>query len=242
MVPGGALVRELERETAPLATQETQPSEKAVTLIELVQRARNSTGQEQLWLATLVNQRLKKIGALPEPEKLVTFLLEQLDDQSFAGLKDKKGWPCRAAAVEAVIELGYPHALQLDPEDVEYLTQERLSRPTRLWPLTIASGLGLTGSVALGLLGVASTRSSGVDIVTAGITATGFLGLLFSHPRSAARRVLEVAGLAGSVLLGVSALIGGRALFHSPDAMVALGLASLSSVVLSFIESKLQPQ
>jgi hypothetical protein len=235
-------VRELERETGPLAAQETQPSEKAVTLVELVGRARSATGQEQVWLATLVNQRLKKVVGLPEPEQLVTFLLEQLDDQSFAGLRDKKGWPCRAAAVEAVIELGYPHALQLDPDDVEYLAQEKLSRPSRLWPLTISAGLGLTGSVALGLLGLASTRSSGVDIVSAGISATGFVGLLFTHPRSVGRRVLEVAGLAGSALLSATALFGGSSLFHSPDAMLALSLAAFSSVVLSFIEGQLQPK
>lgn len=235
-------MQQLERETAPLAVQDrdTTPSEKGVTLIELVQRARNSEGQEQLWLATLVNQRLKKVKALPDPEQLVTFLLERLDDDSFAGLRDKKGWPCRAAAVEAVIEMGYPHALQLRPKDVEYLAQEKLARPTRLWPLTIAAGLGLTGSVALGLLGLVSTRAGGVDVVSAGIAATGFVGLLFTHPRSTVRRVLELGGLFGSGLLGFAALLGGTHLFYSPDSMMALSLAAFSSVVLSYIEGQLQ--
>lgn len=235
-------MRELERETGPLEVQETQPSEKAVTLIELVERTRKSSGQEQVWLATLVNQRLKKLSSLPEPENLLAFLLDQLEDKTLVGLRDKKGWPLHAAVVEAVIELGYPHALQLHPDDIEYLAKEKLSRPTRLWPLTIAAGLGLTGSVALGLLGLASTRSSGVDIVSAGIAATGFVGLLFTHPRSTARRVLEVVGLSGSALLSSVALFGGNGLFHSPDAMLALSLAAFSSVVLSFIEGQLQPR
>lgn len=235
-------MQQLERETAPLAVQETDttPSEKGVTLIELVQRARNSEGQEQVWLATLVNQRLKKIAALPDTESLVGFLLERLDDDSFAGLRDKKGWPCRAAVVEAVIELGYPHALQLRPKDVEYLAEQKLARPTRLWPLTIAAGLGLTGAVALGLLGMVSDRARGFDVVSAGVAATGFVGLLFTHPRSTARRVLEVSGLFGSGLLGFMALMGGTRLFSSPDSMLALSLAAFSSVVLSFIEGQLQ--
>jgi hypothetical protein len=236
-------VQQPERQTSPLAVlQETKPSEKAVTLIELVQRARNSAGQEQVWLATLVNQRLKKIAALPEPETVTAWLLEQLEEEGLSGLTDKRGWPVRAAVVEAIIEFGYPFALELRPEDVEFLTEEKKKRPTRLWPLTIASGLGLTASVALGLLGVASTRTTGVDVVTAGLTATGFLGLLLTHPRGGARRALEVGGLLGSVLLGGSALVGGTALFHSVDAMLALALASFSSVVLSFIEGQLQPK
>jgi hypothetical protein len=224
------------------AVQETQPSEKAVTLVELVQRARNSTAQEQIWLATLVNQRLKKIAALPEPEKLVEFLLEQLEERSLMELRDKQGWTCHAAAVEAIIEMGYPHALALEPQDVEFLNAEKLKRPTRLWPLTIASGLGLTASVALGLLGVASTRRTGVDVAAAGLSAAGFLGLMLSHPRSGARRLLELGGLLGSGLLATAALVGGTSLFHSVDAMLALAVASFSSVVLSFIEGRLQPR
>jgi hypothetical protein len=236
-------VRELERETPVVAAmQDTQPSEKAVTLVELVQRARNSTAQERTWLATLVNQRLKKIGALPEPEKLVEFLLEQLEEGSLMELRDKQGWTCHAAAVEAVIEMGYPHALALQPDDVEFLNAEKLKRPTRLWPLTIAAGLGLTASVALALLGVASARRTGVDVATAGLSAAGFLGLLLSHPRSTARRMLELGGALGSAVLSAAALFGGPSLFHSVDAMLALAVASFSSVVLSFIEGRLQPR
>jgi hypothetical protein len=89
---------------------------------------------------------------------------------------------------------------------------------------------------------MASTRGSGVDIVTAGIAGSGFLGLLFSHPRSGFRRVLEVAGVLGSGLLAAIAVASEGRLFHSPDAMTALALAGFSSVVLSFIEGKLQPR
>lgn len=231
-------MREAQRERLPLAAGETKPSDKGVTLMELVQRARNSAGQEQVWLATLINQRLKKVTELPEREVLATFLLEQLDDMSFAGLKDKKHWPCRAAAVEAVIELGYPHALQLEPADVEYLAAEKAKRPTALAPMRIAAGLGIAAAL---FFGVPALGRSSFEAAAAGAVAAGNLGLLLSHPSRWLRRGLEVAGLLGSGLLSLWVFIFGHS-FASPDAMLAMALMTASTSVLSFIEWRLQPR
>ena len=237
-------MRQLERESGPPVGPDAKPGENPVTLIELVHRARNSEGQERVWLATLVNQRLARLKRLPDAEQLVTFFLEQLDDAEFGRLTDKHGWPCRAAVVEAIIELGYPHALQLDPDDVEYFTQSKLSRPRRLVPARLSAALGV--GLGLGLFIAALTavvgRRMGFQVGLSGtLVVLANAGLFFSHPAGTPRRVFEV--VCALVLLGLLwPLVVHGLLTDWAVPMLAGTAATLSSAVLSMAERRLQPR
>ncbi|MBL8957069.1 MAG: hypothetical protein JNK82_40220 [Myxococcaceae bacterium] len=96
--------------------------------LEMLQRARNSEGDERLQLAGRLNALLKKSAAEHEREVWGQFLIEKLDDEAFHELYDSEGVSCRAVAVEAVLALGFPHALHLEPADLEYL---RTVKPNR---------------------------------------------------------------------------------------------------------------
>ena len=99
--------------------------------LEALQRARNSEGDERLKLAGQLNALLRRRPHDAEREGWAQFLLEKLDDEAFHDLYDEGGVSCRAVAVEAVLGLGFPYALHLEPDDLEYL---RTVKPTRLAP------------------------------------------------------------------------------------------------------------
>ena len=128
------------------------PAREPVTLSELVQRARNSSDEEKRWLAGLVLQALEKVPDIPMPERdrQVTLLLEFLDDEALHGMVAPNGVECRAAAVEAVLRVGYPWALQLEPDDMEFF---RTQRPAfELRAPVVKAGAGLAGGSSLMIL------------------------------------------------------------------------------------------
>lgn len=97
--------------------------------LEALQRARNSEGDERLQLAGHLNALLRRLPGDADREEWAQFLLEKLDDEAFHDLYDDDGVSCRAVAVDAVLSLGFPYALHLEPDDLEYL---RTVKPSRL--------------------------------------------------------------------------------------------------------------
>ncbi len=93
----------------------------AAAPLEVLQRARNSEGDERLQLAGKLNALMRKPPPETEREAWAQFLIEKLDDEAFHELYDAEGVSCRAVAVEAVLALGFPYALHVEPADLEYL-------------------------------------------------------------------------------------------------------------------------
>jgi hypothetical protein len=96
--------------------------------IETLQRARNSEGDDRVALAGKLNALLRRPAPDLDRETWAQFLLEKLDDEAFHDLYDGDGASCRAVAVEAVLALGFPFALHLEPDDLEYLRTVSPSR------------------------------------------------------------------------------------------------------------------
>ena len=113
--------------------------------LETLQRARNADGDERLELATKLNELMRGAPAETEREARAQFLLERLDDEAFHDLYDSDGVSCRAVAVEAVLALGFPWALHLEPDDLDYL---RTVKPTRLAPSGWRAMAVVTGVLA----------------------------------------------------------------------------------------------
>ncbi len=123
-----------------------------ISLSELIQRARNAVGEERAWLCTLVNRALAALATATDKDRQAALLLEMLDDEALHGLEDEDRVPCRAVAVEALLAIGYPWALQLEPEDVQFLRDHPAQR-RRGVPINRIAG-GAAGLGASTLLGV----------------------------------------------------------------------------------------
>jgi hypothetical protein len=104
----------------------------------------------------LCGQINKVLATMQQPnETQARSLVGWLDAETFHGLSDEKSTPCRAVAVGALLRMGYPHALEVDPDDLEFFRQHQHARlATRPTPLTrVLAGLAATSYGALtGLL------------------------------------------------------------------------------------------
>lgn len=113
--------------------------------LETIQQARNAEGDARVELAGQLNALLRKRPVEAERERWAQFLIERLDDEAFHDLYDSDGVSCRAVAVEAVLALGFPWALHLRPDDLEYL---RTVKPSRLAPSGWRAMAVVTGVLA----------------------------------------------------------------------------------------------
>lgn len=122
--------------------------EGGISLSELIQRARNATGEERAWLCTLVNRALAALSVAPDKDRQAALLLEMLDDEALHAMVDERHIPCRAVAVEALLTIGYPWALQLEPEDVQFLRDNPVLAKTSLPLARIFSGFAGASAVS----------------------------------------------------------------------------------------------
>lgn len=97
--------------------------------------------------------RLEHLTAADSPDDART-LIEGLEQRRFDGLVDGQGRPLRQLAIEALLRLGYPWALQVNPADLDwYRSHARDKTPPRrlllLTLLAVLAGLGGAGWWAL---------------------------------------------------------------------------------------------
>jgi hypothetical protein len=75
-------------------------------------------------------------------------VLAALDLEALHGLTDARGRRCTTEAVETLIACGFPHALEVRPEDLEHRQRFRKAMGLRFW---LRAGVGVT-LAALGVL------------------------------------------------------------------------------------------
>jgi hypothetical protein len=91
-------------------------------------------------VATQLNHAI--VALAKRPSRAVLELLREL-----AGLpllrsaKDARDWPCRAAVIATWLELGYPWALEVTPEDLEYVRSHLPGNVTGWLNLTFMLGV-----------------------------------------------------------------------------------------------------
>lgn len=93
----------------------------AATLRRLLDAAQGAGRAEQPALTGALHRAL---AALPRGEASARALLELLEGQRLHGLADATGTSSRAEAVRALLRLGYPWALEVEPADLAFLRQE----------------------------------------------------------------------------------------------------------------------
>jgi hypothetical protein len=92
------------------------------------------------------------LQALPRSEAAARALLELLAGGRLQGLVERGGATSRAEAVRALLRLGYPWALEVDPADLAFLRAEEQGRaPRRGWRVVLLVALlgGAAGAYLL---------------------------------------------------------------------------------------------
>lgn len=98
-------------------------------LPELVQSMGATAAVERPALATRINEVVIAMRAPGHETEESELLLELLSTKVLNEQVDTEGRSCRKEIVETLMACGFPHALQLDPDDVRFLRSWRDQRP-----------------------------------------------------------------------------------------------------------------
>lgn len=180
----------------------TPPLELPLPVLVLTEQARRVSDEERPEVARKLNAQLEVLGSAGGGRPEADVLHRLLESGKLEGLVDGQGRSCRAVAVEALLGLGFPYALEVRPEDLEHLRASGGdSWRTRMGP-AVPGAVLLTGLVAQ--LGQELARSSGPDsLVTTqvGLSALALVALWLAPTKSPVYRV-------GLVLLTLATFLG----------------------------------
>lgn len=128
---------ELESLPPPPELEAPTRSPDADALKILLDALRTDAGNQAL--AGQLNELLRR---LPPGEDEGRLLLKVLGDGSLSGLTDQQGGSSRREAVRALLRLGFPWALEIDPDTLQWFRQ--VEKPPRSSSLLVALVLLLT--------------------------------------------------------------------------------------------------
>lgn len=217
----------MERIRPPQAPPAHTSEERAApaALSELLEQVR-APGAERKDVDALLTGLERPLAEDESPRARADFLLALLNSRRLRAMKGSKGQSVRAAAVQAMMELGHPYALELPPEALEARGRES----------STSHGTGARGLSTLGI--ILSIIGSVPGLVF------GPIGLLLAVPCALALfgGAVESRGLhkAGVVLMGLLSaglfLLGGGLILEdlrSPGSLyeglgIGLGLYALA--------------
>ncbi|MGZ3479630.1 MAG: hypothetical protein ACXU81_04720 [Myxococcaceae bacterium] len=154
---------------------------------------------------------------LGSPRATADRLQQLLASEELGSLRTADGTSARAVAVERLLGLGYPYALEVSPEDLAHWRQERPSGASDGRGLAV---LVMTVAVCLALWGL-SDPPSGFGLVTVlGLEGVAVAGAVRPSLRAWARRAVFALGVlacalglrygVGTVLPGIAGLVTAR--------------------------------
>lgn len=211
-----ALGEELpERADAPSQALEPRPVPPALTardalrlLPGLVEEARQAPAADREAAARGLNAHLEALASGGASREGADLLLQLLEGGQLAGLGEGRGRTCRSVAVEALLSLGFPYALEVRPEDLEHLRASRGDRPRHLLPGIAASTALGAGFITQWLLlpGEFASDEGGLSlplVLLMGLSLLGLMTALLGPERSNSQR----AGLLVLALLSLLQII-----------------------------------
>ena len=138
----------------------------------LLEQLRHASEAEMQRLAGQVNELLIAMRAPGNEAAEAKAVLAQLDVGALDGLYDQRNRSCRAEAVETLIASGFPHALQLNPADLEHRDEVRSFEQSEM----IKGGMFLAGLAVVSIaIKIAEPTVGWLDII-------GGVGTLASFP------------------------------------------------------------
>nr|WP_240462391.1 hypothetical protein [Myxococcus sp. CA018] len=183
----------------------TPPLDLPLPVLVLTEQARRVPEAERPLVAARLNLQLARMARTGGDRLVADTFLRLLESGRLTGLVDAKGRTCRAAAVEALLSLGFPYALEVQPEDLEHLranTQQRKAQ--RLKPGTCMAVL--VGGIGAQVVHEALFPKGDASLLTSqlGLSLLAVAALWLAPPRTPVYRVgmvmLTLVSLAGAVL------------------------------------------
>jgi hypothetical protein len=150
-----------ERQTEPQAVDAPSPAPKPHERVrELVAQARNDPDAAKALVDALIEMR-----APGDEADEARVLLQHLDTKSLEGLFDERGRNVKREAVKTLLSLGFPHALNVTPED---LAEYRRLKPDELGTYVQLDRSRRTRVLAGALLGNAVMLGTSIASTTGG--------------------------------------------------------------------------
>ncbi|WP_225409969.1 hypothetical protein [Stigmatella hybrida] len=218
-----------ERGSSLPPTSPTPPLGLPLPLMALVEQAhREERDAQQRRLAGRINQALAQLAHGEGGRPVADVFHRLIEGGMLEGLEDEKGQACVEAALQGLLSLGFPYALEVRPEDLERLRASPPAAPSApgLGPRPAAAAIaggGAAGQVALELL-TSGTLSAQVTLQVGALLAA-LVPVLLSAPKTA----LRYGGLAVLLLVSVTEIFLG---FSPGYAGLLSGLAGLVACLL----------
>lgn len=174
---------ELERLAPVAAPAQSDERSGAPRLLALLDEARPEGEAARRELGDQVNRAVQRLARGGSSESTAQVLLKLLARPELKELVDTGGRSCRAEATRALLELGWPWALHVHPDDLEHLRRVGSPRGGRALWIGLAVGgpallaAGLAAAVVSGTLPVLSPLDgallAGALAIYAGAAAWG---------------------------------------------------------------------
>lgn len=111
------------------ASRPTPPVELPLPLLVRVEQAVGASEADRPEAAARLNEVLAQLACGGGERQVADTLHRLLGGGKLDGLVDAQGRSCRAVAVEALLSLGFPYALEVEPEDLKHLRANSTARP-----------------------------------------------------------------------------------------------------------------
>ncbi|WP_239989389.1 hypothetical protein [Corallococcus macrosporus] len=128
--PPGATSREAPS-PSPRSGKPTPPLDLPLPVLVLTEQAQRAPEAERPLIAARLNLQLARMARTGGDRLVADTFLRLLESGRLTGLVDARGRTCRAAAVEALLSLGFPYALEVHPEDLAHLRANAQQRKKR---------------------------------------------------------------------------------------------------------------
>jgi len=174
-------------------------------LSALVERLRAAPAEQRPPLAAALVRELEKAGPGEDAGAVAAVVLRALDSRLLVDLETPDGVAARAEAVGALLRLGFPWALHVDPVDLQFF-RERGGRRRRTRAWLVAALLALAALAGAGyLLATHALATTHLDPPT-----SVFDPRVVSEVRVPLPPEARAAGVTGPVPLQVEVLPDGR--------------------------------
>jgi hypothetical protein len=167
----------------PSASSENQVASlpEALPALEVLLEQARAPGAARAEVDALLAGLAQPLAPGQSPRERADLLLALIEDKQLGGFTGSKGRTVRAAAVEALLSLGYPYALEVPPDALETRPAEAVSRAEAAGPFSSNKGwAGLSLIMLIGLVqlipALLFTTSMGSDSEWLSAWAVGIIG------------------------------------------------------------------
>jgi hypothetical protein len=209
--------------TLPLPGANTPPPETPLPVLLLVDQARSAAGADRQELSRRINRWLEQMVREGGSRHVADWFHHLIDSKRLAGLADASGQPCHETAIQGLLAMGFPYALEIHPEELARLQPKAAplkdagksprrrpwsGRELKLLGVSVLAGGGLGELLANLLHRAPGTRTLLVQVGVIGLAALAFL---VSSQRPALRQLGLSVLLVASVLSIFLAVLPGYA-------------------------------